>query len=364
MRNNSYMPNIPLLISSVLFIIIGVITIATASTPFAINEGLSPNYYFVHQLVCGFLPGIILGLMAFLIPLNFFKKYAFWFFALSYLLMFTVFIPGIGINEGGASRWISLLGFSFQPSELLKITSILYLGALLSSDKIKKPFTNFIITIVLISLALYLQSDLSTLITIFTVSIAIFFSANTKIRETGLIFLGGTILFLILIVLSPYRMERVMTLFNPLEDISGDGYQINQSLISIGSGGLNGSGLGLSAQKLGFIPESMSDSIFTIYAEELGFLGCAFLIITLAFFTIYAFNVAKRSNTFGRLLAIGIITWIVVQTFINIGAMTGIIPVTGIPLPFLSYGGSHLIVELIALGFLLNVSRPVNNNSI
>ncbi|MDD4661698.1 MAG: FtsW/RodA/SpoVE family cell cycle protein [Candidatus Pacebacteria bacterium] len=356
------MPNIPLLISSVLFIIIGILTIATASTPFAINEGLSPNYYFVHQLICGFLPGIILGIIAFLIPLNFFKKYAFWFFVLSYLFMFTVFIPGIGINEGGASRWINLFGFSFQPSELLKITSILYLGALFSSEKIKKPFINFIVAMILIFFALYMQSDLSTLVTIFTVSIAIFFSANTKLREMAIILSGGLISFLALILLSPYRMERVMTLLNPLEDVSGDGYQINQSLISIGSGGLNGSGLGLSAQKLGFIPESMSDSIFTIYAEELGFLGCAFLIITLAVFAIYAFNVAKKANLFGRLLSIGIITWLVVQTFINIGAMTGIIPVTGIPLPFLSYGGSHLIVELIALGFLLNVSRPVNNN--
>lgn len=361
-KNNSFLPNIPLLICSLLFILIGIITIATASPPFAINEGLTPYYYLNHQLLFGFLPGIILGALAFLIPLNFFKKYSFWFFIFSCILMFSVLIPGVGICEGGACRWANFFGISLQPSEFLKITSILYLAALFSSEKIKKPLLNFFITMFFIFLAFNIQSDLSTFVVVFITAAAIFFTANTKIKEVVLVGLGGLSLFLIMILIAPYRMERIMTLFNPLNDTLGDAYHINQSLISIGSGGLNGSGLGLSAQKFGFIPESMSDSIFTIYAEELGFLGCAFLILLLIFFIIYALQIAKKSNLFGKLLAIGICTWIVSQSFVNIAAMTGLIPLTGIPIPFLSYGGTHLFVELIALGLLLNVSRSVNNN--
>ena len=361
-KTNSYIPNIPLLVCSFLFVIIGIVAIATASPPFAINEGYASNYYLVHQLLFGFLPGIILGTLAFFFPLNFFKKYAFVFFIISYILMFLVLIPGLGIHEGGASRWINVLGFSFQPSELLKLTSIIYLSALFSSDKIKKPIVNFSITMGMILLALFLQSDLSTLITIFVFASAIFFSANTKVKEVLLVALSGLILFSAMILSTPYRMERLMTLLNPMEDVSGDAYHINQVLISIGSGGLNGSGLGLSAQKFGFIPESMSDSIFAIYAEELGFLGCAFLILLLIFLIIYSVSCAKKATPFAKLLAIGIATWIIVQSIINISAMTGLIPISGTPLPFLSYGGTHLIFELIALGLLLNVSRPVNNN--
>ncbi len=361
-KNNSYLPNIPLLICSFLFILIGIIAIATASPPFAINEGLAPYYYLNHQLLFGFLPGIVLGLLAFLIPLNFFKKYAFIFFIISYILMFLVLIPGIGIHEGGASRWINLFGFSLQPSEFLKITVILYLAALFSSEKIKKPLLNFFVIMSFVVLAFYIQSDLSTLVTIFATAAAIFFTANTKLKEVLLVGVGGLSLFLLMILTTPYRMERIMTLFNPLTDTLGDAYHINQVLISIGSGGLNGSGLGLSAQKFGFIPESMSDSIFAIYAEELGFLGCAFLILLLIFFVIYTIQISKRTNLFGKLLAIGISTWIISQSFVNIAAMTGLVPLTGIPLPFLSYGGTHLFIELTALGLLLNVSRPVNNN--
>jgi len=358
---NSHLPSFPLLICSLLFIITGVITIATASPAFALNEGLSSNYYLIHQLLYGFLPGIFLGMIAFFTPLDFLKKYAFLFFLVSYLLMYTVFIPGIGICEGGACRWANIFGFNFQPVEFLKLTVIIYLGALFSSEKIKNPIINFGIIIGLIVLALFLQSNLSTLITIFIIAVAILFSSNTKMKKVLIIGIIGVLLFCIMIFTSPYRMERVMTFINPLDDTSGNAYQINQSLISIGSGGINGSGLGLSAQKLGFVPESMSDSIFAIFAEELGFLGCASLIFLLILFAFYSIKMAKESSDFGKLLSVGICTWIITQSFINISAMSGLIPLSGTPLPFLSYGGTHLVIELTALGLLLNVSRSINN---
>ncbi|MDD3046387.1 MAG: FtsW/RodA/SpoVE family cell cycle protein [Candidatus Pacebacteria bacterium] len=361
-RTSSFMPSIPLLICSLLFILIGIITIATASTPFAISKGFSPNYYLIHQVLFGFLPGIILGIIAFLTPLKFIKKSSLILFIISMILMFSVFIPGIGINEGGASRWINILGFSFQPSEFLKLTSILYLGAIFSNEKGKQNLTNFIVVLVLIASAFLFQKDLSTFVAIFAVCVAILLTTKTKLKGIVFTLLGGGAFIALMILLFPYRMQRMTTLFNPSEGVTGEAYQINQSLISIGSGGLNGSGLGLSAQKLGFVPEAMSDSIFTIYAEELGFLGCAFLIFLFIFFIIYSVNLAKKADPFGKFLTIGIVTWIVIQSAINIFAMSGFFPVTGIPLPFLSYGGTHLVFELIALGILLNISRTVNNN--
>jgi len=361
MKKISYMSSLPLLVCSLLFISIGIITIATASTPFAISKGFSPNYYLIHQLIFGFLPGIFLGLIAYFTPLKFLKGSSLILFIISIIMMFSVLIPGIGINEGGALRWINLFGFSFQPSELLKLSSILYLSAIFSTQK-KQNFKVFIGALVLIASSFFVQSDLSTFVAVFTACFAIFFVAETSLKKILITIIGGASFIALMILLFPYRMQRVITLLNPNQNVTDEAYQINQSLISIGSGGLNGSGLGLSAQKLGYIPEAMSDSIFTIYAEELGFLGCAFLILLFTFFIIFSLNLAKKAELFEKLLIIGIVTWIIIQSTINIFAMSGVFPVTGIPLPFLSYGGTHLIFELIALGILLNISRTVNNN--
>ncbi|MDD2548061.1 MAG: FtsW/RodA/SpoVE family cell cycle protein [Candidatus Pacebacteria bacterium] len=351
-------PSVPLLICSILLIIIGVITIATASPPFAINKGLASNHYLIHQLLYGFLPGILLGAIAFFTPLKTLKKYSLPLFILSFALMFLVFVPGIGVFEKGAARWINLFGLNFQPSEFLKLTTIIYLSAIYSSEKKKKPLSNFFTIMGLVGIAFYAQSDLSTFAIIVAASLVIIFSANIKPKD---VFLAGFIslisLFLLLIPIA-YRADRVLSVINPEQ--ASDLHHKNQALISIGSGGLNGSGLGLSAQKFGFVPEAMSDSIFTIYAEELGFLGCAFLIFILMFFTFYIFSIAKKSTPFPKLMAIGIGTWIVVQSFINILAMSGLFPISGIPLPFLSYGGTHLVFELIAIGLLLNIARSIN----
>ncbi|MDD2796737.1 MAG: FtsW/RodA/SpoVE family cell cycle protein, partial [Candidatus Pacebacteria bacterium] len=311
-----------------------------------------------HQLLYGFLPGILLGAIAFFTPLKTLKKYSLPLFILSFALMFLVFVPGIGVFEKGAARWINLFGLNFQPSEFLKLTTIIYLSAIYSSEKKKKPLSNFFTIMGLVGIAFYAQSDLSTFAIIVAASLVIIFSANIKPKD---VFLAGFIslisLFLLLIPIA-YRADRVLSVINPEQ--ASDLHHKNQALISIGSGGLNGSGLGLSAQKFGFVPEAMSDSIFTIYAEELGFLGCAFLIFILMFFTFYIFSIAKKSTPFPKLMAIGIGTWIVVQSFINILAMSGLFPISGIPLPFLSYGGTHLVFELIAIGLLLNIARSIN----
>ncbi len=351
-------PNITLLVTIALLVIVGVLALATASVPLSLRLTNNPNFYLVHQLLWGLLPGLVLGFIAFKFPLHNLKKYSFLVFFIAYVLMLLVFVPAISKSELGATRWIDLGFVSFQPSDILKLATIIYLAAILTNEKTRKKFATFIVILALICGALILQSDMGTLIAIFSVAIIMFFCSKTPIKQTLVIGASTIVAFVALILVTPYRMQRFLSFLNPETDPLGAGYHINQTLIAIGSGGIFGSGLGFSIQKFGFVPQSISDSIFAIFAEETGFVGGALLIILFSIFFYTALSVAKRVNDdFLRLLAIGIGSWIIFQAFVNIGAMTAIVPLTGIPLPFISYGGSHLIVELVGCGILLNISK-------
>lgn len=352
-------PALDFIISICLFllVIISVLSLATASIPLSLKETGTSYYYLIHQVLFGLIPGLILGYIAFKIPLNFLKKYSFHIFALSLVLMFLVICPFFSKTSGGATRWIEIGPLSFQPCEFFKLAVILYLAAWLSSKE-KKNFTAFLFIIGISALALILQSDLSTLIILAIISLAIYFCANTPIKHTLATIAIGAAGAIALIKVTPYRMERLMVFLNPDTDPLGSGYHIKQALISVGSGGFAGSGIGLSVQKFGFLPETISDSIFAIYAEETGFLGCLFLISVFSVLVFRIFKIAMANKDyFKRLLLVGIGTWIIIQTFINMGAMIGILPLTGTPLPFISYGGTHLIAELIAIGLVFNVSK-------
>jgi cell division protein FtsW len=219
-------------------------------------------------------------------------------------------------------------------------------------------FFAFATVLFVVCSVLILQKDTGTLFVVFVTSLAMFFCSKTPIKQTLLIMGTAALGFFALITFSPYRAQRIFSFLNPNTDVLGSGYHINQSLITIGSGGLLGSGLGLGMQKLGFVPQGISDSIFTILAEEVGFIGVSLLIILFLFFFFRIMIVAKRAeNQYFKLMAVGIGCWIIVQTFVNIGAMTAMMPLTGIPLPFISYGGTHLIAKLIACGVLLNISK-------
>jgi cell division protein FtsW len=351
-------PNLGLLISIFLLVIIGILALTTASTPLSVKSGNSPAYYLLNQLIRGLIPGLILGFIAFKIPLAYYKKYSLVFFVFAFILMLGVFIPGLSKTEGGATRWLNLGIFSFQPSELLKLATILYLSAILSSTRaMQKRIPPFFIVVGMVALALILQSNLSTLVIITAIACIIFFAANTPLIYNLAIWGGGAILAILLMVLTPYRMQRFLTFLHPENDPLGVGYHINQSLIAIGSGGILGHGLGFSSQKLGFLPEATSDSIFAIYAEEMGFIGCLFLMAAFLMFTTTCFVIFKKSSdNFNKLVTIGIGSWITIQAFVNIGAMTGLLPLSGTPLPFITAGGTHLIVEMIACGILLKIS--------
>lgn len=347
-----------LLITIISLLVVGFLALATASIPLSLKLTGNATHYLFHQILFGLLPGLILGFVAFKVPLNKVKKLSFIVFVFSIILMLLVFVPGLSKTELGATRWLNLGFTSMQPSEFLKLSVIFYLATILDDEKNRKKFFAFITVLALICSILIFQKDTGTLFVIFVTALAMFFCSRTPIKQTLLTVCGAVAGFITLIILSPYRMQRMFSFLNPNTDVLGSGYHINQSLITIGSGGLLGSGLGLGMQKFGFVPQSISDSIFTILAEEIGFIGVSLLIILFLVFFFRVMVVAKRSsNQYLKLMAIGIGCWIIVQTFVNIGAMTGVFPLTGIPLPFISYGGTHLIAELIACGLLLNISR-------
>lgn len=334
------------------------------------------NYYLFHQFFFGLLPAIVLGLIAYKISLKLVKKWAPLLLILNFFALFLVFLPKIGGKAGGASRWINLGGLTVQPSEFLKITAILYLSAWIASklsdvnasdwkSVTKKSYHNiiyilvpFLIFLGLIAFALFFQRDVSTLGIITLTLLVLYFSAKTPAWHTLLIIFSGASILLFLVRFEPYRLDRWLTFLHPDADPLGKGFQLRQSLISLGSGGIFGKGLGMSTQKFGFLPQAMSDSIFAIIGEEIGAIGCIVLIALFILFFWLGLQIAKNSNDrFSKMTAIGIVFWITLQAFINMSSVAGIFPLAGIPLPFFSYGGSHLAVELIGVGLLLNISE-------
>lgn len=349
---------------------------ACLSAPASLQRFGNANYYLFHQLFFGLLPAIFLGIIAYKIPLQFLKKWSFWLALANIALLFLVFFPKIGSTAGGATRWINLGFASLQPSEFLKITSILYLSAWIAAklsetnasdwkNSFKKGYHNiiyiflpFLAFLGLITAALLFQSDASTLGIIAITLLVLYFSAKTPIWHTLLVVAGGLSTLLLMVRFEPYRLDRWLIFLHPDSDPLGKGYQLRQALISLGSGGFFGKGLGMSTQKFGFLPQAMSDSIFAIIGEELGIIGCVALIAVFILFFWLGIQISKNSNDrFSKMLAIGIVFWICLQAFINISSSAGIFPLAGIPLPFFSYGGSHLAAELIGVGLLLNISK-------
>jgi len=360
-----------LFIVLLLILLGGLILISVSSTSSQEKFG-SSFHYLNHQILYGFLPGLIIAFFAFKINLVTLKKMAPLFLFVNLIFLGMVFLPHSGVSFGGAARWIKLGPISFQPSEFLKLSFILYLASWLESRTEKRftpttkklargfsqTFIAFLAVMGIISIFLIFQPDISTLLIIILVATLMYFLARTPFWHsivTTLIIVFG---FLVLIKIAPYRFNRILAFLNPELDPMGIGYQIKQALIAIGSGGIWGSGLGLSVQKLGFLPHSISDSIFAIFAEETGFIGSFILVLLYLIFFWRGLKIGKQSpEKFSKFCAFGITFWITLQAFVNIGSMIGILPLTGIPLPFISYGGSALISELIGVGILLNISK-------
>ncbi len=361
-----------LLGTTLLLVGMGAIIVAGASSYLSIQRFGAPIAYFYHQLAYGVIPGIILGLIFIFIPLSFLRRFVVFILLGSIILLILVFLPYIGSSSNtGATRWINIGILSFQPSEFVKIGFLLYISAWASSyfEKTKRnldrklaySFIPFLFILVTIGTLLILQPDVSTLGIIALSGLLVYFSAQTPWYHILIFLFLGIIALIVLIPLAPYRLARLMVFLNPNLDTMGIGYQLNQSLITIGSGGLWGIGSIGEYQQLKYLPAAMSDAVFSVFAQGTGFIGSVFLISFFLIFMWRGLTIADRArDPFLKYLSVGITSWILLQAFINIGSMSGILPITGIPLPFISYGGSHLIAELIGVGILLNISRDIS----
>ncbi|MFA5459826.1 MAG: putative lipid II flippase FtsW [Candidatus Paceibacterota bacterium] len=350
---------------SLLILFIGLIALISASAVIG-EQRYGDVYYFVkRQLFQGVLIGLIAAWVFSRIDYHFWKKYALAILILNIALLLLCFVPALQSSGVTANRSINIGFINFQPSELLKISYILFLATLLSSFSVKKrkklggfPFICFLISLFVIGYIIIQQPATGSLVVLALSSLMVYLTAGLSIFQFLFFGLVGTLVLGFIIKVTPYRWQRITSFLSPQQDPLGQGYHIIQSLLGIGSGGLLGIGFGRSIQKFNYLPESHTDAIFSIIAEEFGFVGSLIIIILFLILISIGFKIAKRApDEFGKFLAVGLICNIGFQAFINIGAMCQIFPITGIPLPFISYGSSSLIINLVSIGLLSNIAK-------
>lgn len=351
------------LLSVILILLtIGIVMVYSSSYIWAEYKYGDSLFFMKRQLLFGIV-GVIAMLIIMLIPYNIWNSYAKVILITCFIMLLCVLVPGIGIVRGGARSWIGIGAFSLQPSEFMKLGLIVFLSAYLSSiqkyiTSFKKGFYPSVMLVFTAFGLIMLQPDLGTGVVLVSTCMLMIFIAGARISHfvgLGVIGIAG---FVFLIASAPYRIKRITAFLNPWEDPLGDGFQIIQSLYAIGPGGLMGVGLGESIQKYFYLPEPQTDFIFAILGEELGFIGGTAVIGL--FITLFwrGIKIALEApDSFGRLLALGIVFMLTIQVMINVSVVIGLIPVTGITLPFLSYGGSSLTLTLCSVGVLLNISR-------
>ncbi len=345
------------LISGVVVLaLFGVLMVYDSSVAIALRD-FSDQYYYVREQLKWFVIGFTVLLITARIPYKMLYALAIPILFVTLALLIIVFIPGVGIKAYGAHRWINFGFFVLQPAELAKLSMIIYLSAWFSHPE-KERFFSFLMFLGVVTGLVMLEPDLGTSMIIICIAILLYFFSGAPLRNLAVlvpVFAGAAVL---LAIMAPYRMQRITTFFNRSQDPLGSSYHIRQVLLSLGSGGWAGVGIGQSRQKYEYLPEANTDSIFAIIGEEIGFIGASAVISFYMFIIWRGYLIAlKSTDQFGRLLALGISSWVAVQTLINLSAMVAIIPLTGVPLPFISYGGSSLIVLLCAMGILLNISR-------
>ncbi|MFB4167589.1 stage V sporulation protein E [Virgibacillus sp. JSM 102003] len=359
---NQNAPDYTLLAVILSLLLIGIVMVYSSSYVWAEYKYADSFFYVKRQLLfCGV--GVIAMFFIMGVPYGTWKKYSNLILLSCFLLLLAVLIPGVGMERGGAQSWIGIGAFSIQPSEFMKLGLIIYLSVYLSVQQkyitsFRKGFFPSLLLVFTAFGLIMLQPDLGTGVVLVLTSMVMIYTAGAKLSH----FLGLAVLgiagFLLLIISAPYRIDRITAFLNPWEDPSDTGFQIIQSLYAIGPGGLTGVGLGNSLQKHFYLPEPQNDFIFAILGEELGFLGGTFVIALFMLLFWRGIKVALEApDSYGRFLALGIVSMLTIQVMINISVVIGLIPVTGITLPFLSYGGSSLTLTLCSVGILLNISK-------
>jgi len=341
----------------------GILILASASMVISHKNLGSAFYYTLRQLIYGGLVGTLAFITSQYIPYRYWRKLAVPLIIVSFLLLALLFVPELGYTSGGARRWIQIGNLSFQPAEILKLAFIIYLASWIDTRRkevssVSYGVMPFSIMLVIIGIFLIMQPDIGTLFIVAVTSGIVYFIGGGRVSQIATLFIFGLVIAYFLIQLAPYRLARILVFLDPTLDPQGVGYQINQAFIAIGSGGLWGRGFGMGLQKYSYLPEPMGDSIFAIFAEEMGFVGVIILVTLFGLFFWRGLTIARNApDIFGKLLASGISISIMGQAFINMAAISGFLPLTGIPLPLVSYGSTSLVVTLMSVGILLNISK-------
>lgn len=346
-----------------LIVIFGLLMVASAGVIYGNARFEDPYFFFKQQFV-----GVILGFAALFVlqkvDYHIFRKISFFGYIGALILLVAVLVSASGVSAYGAQRWISLGSITIQPAEGVKLAMILYIAAWCAGKGVRQirdfieGFVPFIIILGVPCFLLILQPDVGTTGMVVIISMMIFFLAGARMQHIATMIVGGIMMLAILIGSSQYRLARFTTFLSPDSDVLGASYQIKQALIAVGSGGLWGRGLGLSHQKGLYLPEPVGDSIFAIIAEELGLIGSTLLMLAFIVMAWRIFRVARNApDMFGRLIAGGVGVWVIGQAMMNIAAITGLIPLTGITLSLISFGGTSMVFMLAGLGIVLNISR-------
>lgn len=355
-----------LLATILLLVGFGFVIFLSASVGLVAREnGATFNSTVFSQLMLGLIPGLVFMYLLSRMPLRILRRFAFYLFVASLLFCLLVFIPQFGFAHGGAHRWISVGSHTFQPSEVLKIAAIIYLAAWFSvrnrrANTVRGGVMPFLIVMAFVGAVLLTEPDIDTFLVIFMSCAAMYIVAGARFRHVALLAVIGIALIGLLAWMFPYVHSRLSTFLNPAHDTLGAGYQINQSLIAVGSGGLLGKGFGKSTQKFNYLPEPTGDSIYAVESEEFGLIGSVGLLLLFFALAHQGLRIASRAHDpFGRYVAVGITVMFFTQAFVNVGAMLALLPLSGITLPFVSHGGSALLFALIDAGILLSISRTV-----
>lgn len=359
-----------MLITIIILLCAGIVMVASASSYYSLSNYENSNYFLVRQLVFGIV-GFIVMLIISKIDYKNYKRWGYIFYILCLVLLILVLTP-LGQTRNGAKRWLGFGALVFQPSEIMKIGLVIGMSTYLSLNYKKlnslKGYLVPILMLVLVVIVMFLQKHLSGTIVMVIAAISIIFASGIKIKLRYILF-GGILVvgMLAVFILMPsgdtessgsFRMDRIVSFLNPEEDIRGGNWQAAQSLYAIGSGGIFGRGLGQSRQKYLWLPEAQNDFIFSVLGEELGLVGTLTILALFSFFIYRGYKIAiNAKDMYGSLLATGITSAFALQILVNIAVVTCTVPVTGMPLPFFSYGGTALFINLCAMGIVLNISR-------
>ncbi len=351
------------LTSFLALLVSGVVVFISASLGIYARDNAKFTSIIFSQIFIGLFLGSITCFIVSKINYKYWKRFSFYIFSLSIILSILVFVPGIGVSHGGASRWIYVFHFSFQPLEFLKLGFIIYFAAWIGEMKekistVKYGLLPFLVLTGIVGGLLLKQPDTDSFIIIFIVGLAMYIIGGGKWRHMFLLLVIGIIGVSALFFMRPYLLARLNTFLDPSSNSLTSGYQIQQSLIAVGSGEVFGRGLGQSIQKFKFLPESIGDAIFPIAAEEFGFIGSVAIILMFIFFISRGLKIGGQApDAFSGLLVIGIVILITIQSFLNIASMTGVIPLSGSPLIFFSQGGTALFFTLAEIGMIINISK-------